>query len=440
MLHPASRPPSSSLPKLRRPNISSPIGPVKFSRGPDLTRSSTLTIVPGIKDCTTTASSSPLLTSPPPDLKTTRRVSAGFHAPGPLASSPTVAKSPFNVCSVPGAAARPLRKMVASEARGGLTTSLTFDLLPRMEDMVQDENVPPSADGVSSPLTTTTASTPVIKSQLPKSRTMSVLHDLKTSISRPSLTARSVNSRSFAGSSRKTSSSSTTSTFVASSTSRLRLPRPSLTSLSRSSRSTSPEPLPQQIATAQPSAYWTGRFVALQDRFLSENLASNTLPSPLGQVNKDKASTTSSHPKRPSFYRPSHLSHSTTTSALLTLASPRSPPPSDDETRHSRIFNHLDALCTTSEARRSLHDFQQAYARRIGRPALLPHGGCMEDKGLITRLFGGGGRGKPERRSMSALRETSNVGERGPAAAKKKKTSMPGKVSVGGRGKRLTMY
>lgn len=65
------------------------------------------------------------------------------------------------------------------------------------------------------------------------------------------------------------------------------------------------------------------------------------------------------------------------------------------------MFTHLDALCITSEARKSLKAFQQAYARKFDCEALLPLGGCMVDReqGFIARagrLFssGGGGRGR----------------------------------------------
>lgn len=59
----------------------------------------------------------------------------------------------------------------------------------------------------------------------------------------------------------------------------------------------------------------------------------------------------------------------------------------DEDDRASRVFSHLEALCTTSEARKSLHTWQQTYARRVGKAELLPRGGTMEDKGWVERLL-----------------------------------------------------
>ena len=61
----------------------------------------------------------------------------------------------------------------------------------------------------------------------------------------------------------------------------------------------------------------------------------------------------------------------------------------DDDNRCRRIFLHLEALCVTAEARRSLHVFQQEYARKQKKPDLLPSGGTMEDRGFVSRLFSG---------------------------------------------------
>ncbi|TLD28349.1 hypothetical protein PspLS_03917 [Pyricularia sp. CBS 133598] len=62
----------------------------------------------------------------------------------------------------------------------------------------------------------------------------------------------------------------------------------------------------------------------------------------------------------------------------------------DEENRCRRIFLHLESLCVTREARTSLHAFQQLYARKMRRPGLLPDGGTMEDRSLLSRLIVGG--------------------------------------------------
>lgn len=50
----------------------------------------------------------------------------------------------------------------------------------------------------------------------------------------------------------------------------------------------------------------------------------------------------------------------------------------EEERRNRRVFLHLEALCLTSEARRSLKAFQTIFARKIGAEYLLPAGATME--------------------------------------------------------------
>ncbi|KPM39598.1 hypothetical protein AK830_g6955 [Neonectria ditissima] len=261
--------------KRKRPTISEPVGPIKNSRGPDFVRSENLVIVPGIKDC---GSDESLLDKEVEAKQTTRRISASFQKQGLPSSHPTIAKSEFSVTAScqKGLPQRilpqrlPKTMSMTSATKAWLTSSSSFDIIPSLDTIPQDENAPPLDHGALPPKQPTV----LPKSQLPKSRTMSVLTDLKSSFSRPSLASRCANSRAFSG--RKTSQPSSTSTLVAASSSHLRLPQSSLTSLSKSSRSTTPETplqlLPGQINTAQPSAYWSGRFVALHDRFLAESL------------------------------------------------------------------------------------------------------------------------------------------------------------------------
>ncbi|KAK3381739.1 hypothetical protein B0H63DRAFT_546388 [Podospora didyma] len=73
----------------------------------------------------------------------------------------------------------------------------------------------------------------------------------------------------------------------------------------------------------------------------------------------------------------------------------------NDDSRCRRVFVHLEALCVTDEARQSLREWQQDYARRTKREVLLPRGGTMDDRKsgrLVERLldvgrrsFGGNG-------------------------------------------------
>ncbi|KAM0556998.1 hypothetical protein ACHAPJ_005677 [Fusarium lateritium] len=410
--------------KRKRPVISAPIGPIKNSRGPDFTRSDTLIIVPAIKDC---GSNESLPGKEDVEAKkATRRISASFSTHGSLASPPSVAKSGLTATTSSQSLSKaapvkplPTTRSFKNVSKTTLVHSSSHGVFPSLETIIQDENVPPPDHEESAPAES--SSKLRIKSHLPKSRTLSVLSEIKTSISRPSLNAKS--SRPLAEQSRKTSASSSSSSLFASSTSRLRLPRASLPSLSRSSSSstaTEVQPDPNQITTSQPSAYWSGRFLALHDRFLSEEFSNEMAASPNSPFGQSPQTHTMTTDRMAVNSRPTHLSYSTTTSALtsLTGTKPRNPP-SNKDARCLRIFQHLESLCITSEARRSLLAWQQTYARRMGKPQLLPQGGRMENKSLMGKIFGGGPR-----------TETSNV----PTAKKAK----PG-PAVRGRGKRLSM-
>ncbi|ENH62090.1 hypothetical protein FOC1_g10015049 [Fusarium oxysporum f. sp. cubense race 1] len=81
-----------------------------------------------------------------------------------------------------------------------------------------------------------------------------------------------------------------------------------------------------------------------------------------------------------------------------------------------------------NEARRSLVAWQQSYARRLGKPQLLPQGGRMEDKSLMGKLFGTN-QNKGGRRILPAMSES-----RAPIARQAKPVP-----AVRGRGKRVSI-
>lgn len=81
----------------------------------------------------------------------------------------------------------------------------------------------------------------------------------------------------------------------------------------------------------------------------------------------------------------------------------------DDDNRCRRVFLHLEATCTTDEARNSLYAWQQDHARKTNREVLLPRGGTMHDprsfRSSVFRrtLFG-------SRRNMGSLPSGSGGG------------------------------
>lgn len=440
----ASRPrlstPGKVLVRVRkkRPTISAPIGPIKNSRGPDLTRSENFMIVPGIKDCT---SDEIFCDSEGVEAKkAARRISAGFSDHGSLASPPTVAKSSFNVNAtrtsrIPSSKNSPPSLLsLRQTSNGSLMTSSSYSGFPSLETIVQDENVAPA--GLEDSPRFQENPKPASKSRLPKSRTMNALSELKNSISKPSLNA---NIRPSGGQSRQVSSSSSMSIKIfTSSSSRLRLPRPSLTSLSRRSSGSSTlenqePPDPRKVSKAQPSEYWSGRFVSLNDRFSAEDFERDMAALPFLPPSEPPQKQTIKPDRAAANNRPTHLSHSTTTSALTSLTSskPEESLQDDEDARCLRVFRQLDCLCSTNEARRSLRDWQQTYARRMGKPGLLPKGGRMEDKTLMGKILSNLPR-KNDRRVLSAMRETPNV------QGVRKPNTIPA-ATVAGRKKRLTI-
>ncbi|GKT71220.1 hypothetical protein ColTof4_03643 [Colletotrichum tofieldiae] len=222
------------------------------------------------------------------------------------------------------------------------------------------------------------------KKRLPKSRTLTVLSNLTASLSKSSLT-------SFTGSERKPSQqpvlsrkTSSSSTFASDAPTRTATP-------------TTPDVNPLIVTTAQPSAYWTGRFLSLQDRFQGESLQDKTL-STFVAAHASKATVLAQ--QREVYRGRGNLPLSTTTALdrYGTAAIREAERLSDEDSRCLRIFLHLDALCGTPEAQKSLHSWQEAYARRMRRDALLPRGTSM-DKGFVARLFSGS-----SRRSLGASR------------------------------------
>lgn len=293
---------------------------------------------------------------------------------------------------------------------------------------------------------------PKPRSSIPRTRTLGVLSNITASISRTSLgMQKKSGSRKSSASSRHASGSSTTtqSSLVAplgpagggmASGLAISLPCPSFEEDSESSYRD-----PRHIYSAQSSEYWSGRFMTLNDRFMSESLPAeisalsaqssssdiSALPmeSPTdsqtklapssGQtrrlnIHRGSDSWTSAKPVRNSSLIP-HLGtmptlhsnrrvtydHFSKTQAQVQIDPDTTMPEStsnrantsrvipleDEDVRCRRVFQHLETMCKTSEARKSLRAWQQAYARRVGKENLLPAGGSMEDRGWVGRLL-----------------------------------------------------
>ena len=269
---------------------------------------------------------------------------------------------------------------------------------------------------------------------------MHVLHDLKKSISRPSMHVRPASSTKHSGNpftspplkkldenllsppmscqldiaSLSASSSSTVTEIKAACLSE--------TSLKSSSLSCTPEPDPYLISEPQPSAYWSGRFMSLYDKFRTEVL----VPIPQGLAARASppqsafSSSLNQSPNTRAVCHTTQLPYSLTTSALTNMSYPTSSTtnraPEAEEEITSRIFRRLEFFCSTDEARASLHEWQHSYARRTKQPHLLPQKHTEKRTMKASNWFGGSGR-----RSLTALRQATK--ER--AGAKRVVTERP---------------
>jgi hypothetical protein len=133
--------------KTPRPHITSPIGPVKNSRGPDLLRSETLIMVDAISDCVTPIDHNAMPPSSNRHSSSMRR-SEHLRAPSsqtglasttnlPFPSTPDV-RQPAQLC-MPAFSTSP-RAIV----RPTLKPSATLTSLPKIDSPLRnDENTPP---------------------------------------------------------------------------------------------------------------------------------------------------------------------------------------------------------------------------------------------------------------------------------------------------------
>lgn len=253
--------------------------------------------------------------------------------------------------------------------------------------------------------------TPIIRTledstprQLSKSRTFNVLSGITASFSRSSLAPSRRTTASSNGSSASLVQAATADTSLSKAPTSSRLPVSKSGRLSLGSQKSDLHLTqdPCCIYTEQPSAYWTGRFNSLHDKFLAECLTPNNMQSLLGSQADNAAARNQQiqpHLLRETQYTRfnTRLPPSATSAAILqqtrgSLGGDKDRNKTsaahaadaalllDDDERCKRVFIHLEAFCATDEARRSLFAFQQEYARKMRRPKLLPRDGTMGDR------------------------------------------------------------
>ncbi|EME77374.1 uncharacterized protein MYCFIDRAFT_200660 [Pseudocercospora fijiensis CIRAD86] len=119
-----------------------------------------------------------------------------------------------------------------------------------------------------------------------------------------------------------------------------------LDSTSNRPRANSLQPRPGAINTAQPFAYWTGRFSSLNDRYRNEDLAASFLPS---------------HHTSPAESPCQWHTKSETDKMHTTEANTK---------RMRRAVEHLYSLCATDQAKESFLKWQKAVAIALATPEL----------------------------------------------------------------------
>jgi hypothetical protein len=199
---------------------------------------------------------------------------------------------------------------------------------------------------------------------------MGMIHTLKSSFSRSTISLSLTSSRESSASYSRPSSFS-----------------PSAEPTVYASVDTSP-PLPvfttnvRLIHTAQTHSYWCGRLQALSDKDNSSIFNTCLEDEKLYQqfVKTTPRSSPSSKSK-------SRVKSSVEEARLRLLL--RDAKIEDlihkEENRMARVFIHLQALCTTNEAKKSLWQFQLYYARIENNPQFLPSGGKMTN-GFLGRM------------------------------------------------------
>lgn len=127
----------------------------------------------------------------------------------------------------------------------------------------------------------------------------------------------------------------------------------------------------RHVYEPQPSAYWTGRFTSLSDLDLHSMTAPLTLsPSPPPIEPSPAPAQRGRLQKRP----PAQTTQSGRDKERFSAAL-------DQDERARRVFAELEGCCRTIEARRSLFEWREEWARRCGRPGVVPGRG-----GILGRL------------------------------------------------------
>ncbi|KAJ6786097.1 hypothetical protein PWT90_05985 [Aphanocladium album] len=361
--------------------ISSPIGPVKNSRGPDFTRSEGLIIVDAIQDCGPTDENGSLdnfaVTLPEKKMALSmfaRKTLLKTQSLASLASPPkTVTHDPVTT---------PRSKFDEDELSSSISKLKSASISTTTIFTVNGDH---EYTHTTKPLEPVSPQKSKLKfaTKLPKSKTMNVLQDIKnsapsranisstirkpqvkkseTSLKQPDMPRldifRSLRRRSREESVSSSRRSSATNITTPDSSSQIHEGKEIL-------------PHSGQIIHAQSSAYWTGRFTTLRDRLSTEHmekvLSRATEAIQMG-VRQQYSSVNMTHDGELSGNPPYPLR--------------------DEDDLCRQVFALLEAHCTTKAARESLKRWREHYARSRRQPGLLPQRSAISGDSQISKRF-----------------------------------------------------
>ncbi|KAI1141389.1 hypothetical protein F5Y05DRAFT_423214 [Hypoxylon sp. FL0543] len=251
--------------------------------------------------------------------------------------------------------------------------------------------------------TSTHTARPIPRSSIPKSRTFNAFNTITSSFSRANLSnfgrSRGLLGEPSSEDKKKEISAPLASTFRAM-PEQLASPTPAPRGPPVSDAND-----PRVIRKAQPTSFWSGRYVVLRDQLMNENLQEenmNTILAADAERHKTASSLAAAKPSTgaglPASSTMAYLPQRPS-GADKTAAAKAADDLVDEDKRDRRVFALLEGLCATEEARNSLYDFQELYARVYEKEWLLPRGGTLaqdpKDKGKgkglwVGRMFSGG--------------------------------------------------
>ncbi|OAQ99359.1 hypothetical protein LLEC1_01073 [Akanthomyces lecanii] len=371
--------------------ISSPVGPVKNSRGPDFTRSDGLIIVDAINDCGPPRSNDEI--ESPATTLSEKRMAISVFARKTLLKTQSLASLSSPSRGVKATSARTPRSRFDDD---GLSSSV-FKLKSASGSttMVLTDNEDHEYIHTTKPPKHVSPQKSMLKfaTKLPKSKTMNVLQDIKNSVPRrtnfPTTIPRPHIKKSDTSLTQSEMSANPSNHDIQtlSYSERRRRCLSGLDSASSSNHSfttniTTPDSCsglfdlleprthPGQVLHGQSSSYWSGRFTTIRDRLAGEHMAhvlsqtTDTLQ--MGALQQSERSDR-------------------TEDAELCGNPPY--PLQDEDDLCRQIFGILDSQCITRAAKDSLQHWQAMYARSRRRPSLLPRRNRFFGESQISRRF-----------------------------------------------------